>query len=614
MKKIINIIALTVLSIFNSYGQVNSWKSTLDSLNGNVVINYYNSDNFISDASGELRGIEYDLLEDFFKYCESYYGIKINREYKKSESFGALYLNIKDSAKSGEFAACSFSMTEQRLKEVGFSPKYIPDIEVMICSQNVPIVSDSVEFVRTFKNLTALTIPNSTFDQDIRQIQTIIPDLNVVEEKYAIDVRNRIASEDNLFSYIELPNYILALKNGINLKRQYLFKVERQGYGFIYPKNSDWEIPVNEYFKSNQFKETINSILIRSLGNDVKELVNDLGKIDKVMNEKELALLNKEREIQSLEIEKQNIQIEKERNFRYILIFGVLFVLLVTGLLFKQNEVNKRKNILLETQKNIIEDKNKDITDGINYAKRIQKAALISKEDRLALLPNSFIIYKPKETLSGDFFWCGKTYSDEKGKIKIAAVGDCTGHGVPGALLSILGINYLNIASRSPDINNCGQALSLVNQGIKETFETSVQNTIADGMDAAIIAINDQTLDMDYAAAINPIFIVRNEELIVLKGDKFPIGKNDYSDNKEFTSHSFQLEKGDSIFLFSDGYADQFGGENDKKIGVKKFKALILETNNLPIEEQQKTLSNFFEDWKKDEEQTDDVCVFGIRV
>ena len=614
MKSFLKIIPFLLLIVNTTLAQ-SSWKETLENKKGDITINFYNSEHFISDVTGEIVGIEYDLLESFFSYCENKHQVEINRSYVKANSFANLYNNIKEGESLNEFAACSFSMTPERMEEVQFSPKYMPDIEVLICSHNIPLASDTAQFIELFKNATAFTIPNTTFDDDVQKIKNIIPSLKIENATSAIEIRDMIAVEDNLLSYIELPNYILALKERVNIKRQYLFQVERWGYGFIFPLGSDWKEPVEAYFGSPEFKNTMKNIIVKHLGDDVRELVLDLAKAEKVVgNNKEVSLLNKEREIQDLEIEKQKIQIENEKTFRYILILGVVFVLAITLILFKQNQINKKKKKLLQLQKDIIEEKNNHITDSIAYAKRIQKAALTSEEERLKIFPNSFILYKPKEALSGDFYWTGRATSETSGDIRIAAVGDCTGHGVPGALLSILGINYLNIASRSPNVNNCAEALDLVNQGVLDTFTNSSNEGISDGMDAVMLAVNMKTLLMNYASAINPVYIIRKKELIILKGDRFPIGKKYFEEFSKFKSIEYQLLKGDFIYLFSDGFSDQFGGGNDMKIGLKSFRELLLEISKEPIHNQEDKLNAFFENWRNDEEQTDDVCVFGLEV
>jgi len=605
---------LPILVFYNTAtAQVTTWHETIKNKKGYVIINYYNSEHFISDATGEKVGIEYDLLESFFLYCEKKHQVEINRKYIKSKSFAHLYSNMKDSAISGEFAACSFSMTPKRMEEVQFSPKYMADIEVLISSHNIPLASDTAQFIELFKNTTAFTIPNTTFDDDIAKVKNIIPSLKIENAASAIEIRNRVSTEDNKLSYIELPNYLLSLKEGVNLKRQFLFKVERWGYGFIYPLNSDWKIPVEEYFSSLEFKNQINSIITKHLGNDVNELVLDLDDKSTMNSTKELSLLNKEREIQNLEIEKQNIQIENEKTFRYVLILGVLFILVVTYLIFKQNQTNIKKNKLLQTQKKIIEDKNKDITSSINYAEKIQYAALPSKNEVKSTFLNSFVYYQPKDVLSGDFYWVGETKTKTNLHFKLLAVGDCTGHGVPGALLSLMGINNLNISRKRPDINSPAEALDFLNQGIINTFSSN-KESIADGMDIVMIAIEKTSLIMYYAAAINPIYIIRDNEITILKGDRHAIGKQISTEIKKFTPFDFQLKKGDKIYLFSDGYADQFGGENDKKFSYKNFRKLLLDNHTKNMKSQKEIIESTLNQWKGNTEQTDDICVFGLEV
>ena len=620
MKKNLFLLFIVICSTIIGSAQVSSWEEFLTNKKGEVQINYYNSENFISDASGEIVGIEYDLLESFFSYCEQKYQIEIKRNYVKAKSFSALYNNIKSNAQSGEFASCSFSMTPERMEEVQFSPKYMPDIEVLICSHNIPIATDTAHFIELFKNKTAFTIENTTFDDDVKRIKNIIPSLKIENVASALEIRDRVSIEDNLLSYIELPNYILALKKGVNLKRQFLFKVERWGYGFIYPLNSDWKSPIEDYFASNEFKNEMAIIISKHLGNDVNELILDLANTNNKTDNKEVSLLNKEREIQELEIEKQKIELKAEQFWKYIILIGSLFVIVIAFLLFQQNKLKQKSNELLTSQNKeiteqnkIIEDKNEHIISSIRYAEKIQHAALPSNLEIKEIFPESFVYYQPKDTLSGDFYWVGNTKSSNNDVFSLLAVGDCTGHGVPGALLSLLGINHLNIARKKSDINSPAEALDFLNQGIIQTF-TSNDKSIADGMDIAMLAIENSSLMMYYAAAINSIYVIRSNKLIDLKGDRFSIGKNYFMDNKKFNAKEFQLIQGDMIYLFSDGYPDQFGGSKDKKIGYRSFKNLLVENHTASMDQQEENLKHILNIWKGKGEQTDDICVFGLEV
>jgi serine phosphatase RsbU (regulator of sigma subunit)/CHASE3 domain sensor protein len=263
----------------------------------------------------------------------------------------------------------------------------------------------------------------------------------------------------------------------------------------------------------------------------------------------------------------------------------------------------------IESQRVKLEHLYNEVTDSIKYAKRIQEAilppeALIKKE-----LPEPFVLYKPKDIVSGDFYWMEKVNE----KVYFAAV-DCTGHGVPGAFMSIVGSNLLNqIVKQESDP---GEILNKLSKGIKDTLHQGVEEgSTKDGMDIALCSFDAKTNVLQYAGAYNPLYLVRKGELIETKADKFPIGGAlEDSDSRKYTSHSIQLYKGDTIYIFSDGYADQFGGEKGKKFMVKQFRQLLLSIQNLSMEEQKTYLNNTIEAWRGKHEQVDDILIIGMRV
>jgi serine phosphatase RsbU (regulator of sigma subunit) len=272
-------------------------------------------------------------------------------------------------------------------------------------------------------------------------------------------------------------------------------------------------------------------------------------------------------------------------------------------------------NLELEIKNELIEEKSKDINDSINYAQRIQQAIFPPLSKIEESLKDYFILFHPKDIVSGDFYWFSKlntTPSDSKPseEIIVLAAVDCTGHGVPGALMSIIGSAILNQSTTEPKVNSPAEALTYLDKQLSSNL-----HSINDGMDIAFCAINQTTLRLQYAGANNPIYIIRNNELIEIKSDKKAIGGiNEIGQDKVFTNHSFQLEKNDCIYLFTDGYADQFGGEKGKKLKYKAFQELLVESSDFSMQEQQQKLQDFFENWKGKLDQIDDVLVIGIRI
>lgn len=251
----------------------------------------------------------------------------------------------------------------------------------------------------------------------------------------------------------------------------------------------------------------------------------------------------------------------------------------------------------------------KHVTDSIRYAKNIQEAILPPKNVWNTLLPDSFVLYKPKDIVSGDFYWI-----DKKGDWVYFACVDCTGHGVPGAFMSIVGYNLLKDILMDEVIITPAQIMDKMNIGVSSTFHRDkAVRTTKDGMDMTLCAINFKTMELQYASAFNSLYLVHNNELIKYIADKFPVGM-DVNETKPFTNHTIKLEKGDTLYISSDGYADQFGGPRGKKFMASNFRNLLLEISKNEVEMQHELLNKTIEDWKGNLDQVDDILIIGLRV
>jgi serine phosphatase RsbU (regulator of sigma subunit) len=287
----------------------------------------------------------------------------------------------------------------------------------------------------------------------------------------------------------------------------------------------------------------------------------------------------------------------------YFLVFLVYTI--VEGQFF-WNRFTKKQLILIESLKSEIEGKNKNITDSIKYAKHIQNAILPSKKLVNKYFQNSFVLYKPKDIVAGDFYWL-----ELRGDVIYLAAADCTGHGVPGAILSVLCNNVLNLTLREHVLTEPAKILDKTRELVQMEFEKS-EDTIRDGMDISLCAINLKNSTIEWAGANNPLWIIRDgsNEIEEIKPDKQPIGKLDNA--KPFTNHLLTLHRNDTIYIFSDGYQDQFGGEKGKKLMTKGFKELLLNTHDEMMDHQGKLIDEAFINWKGNNEQNDDVCVIGV--
>ncbi len=348
----------------------------------------------------------------------------------------------------------------------------------------------------------------------------------------------------------------------------------------------------------------------------------------------------KEAEIAKAEMEKEQSRLiaeQEKRNSYYS--YGGLILSLVFGIFifnrFRVSQKQKRiieeqkkqsdelKNIA-EQQKELVEEKNKEILDSINYAKRIQTAilppdALIKKN-----LPESFVLYLPKDIVAGDFYWMEAYAKALASEGILIAAADCTGHGVPGAMVSVVCNNGLNRAVREFGLIDPGQILDKTREIVIEEFQKS-EEEVKDGMDIALVSLEQQQeagdsvthnscTKLSYAGAHNPLWVIRkgSDEISEIKANKQPIGK--YAQPEPFTTHTLELEKGDQVYLFSDGYADQFGGDRGKKMKSSNFKKYLLEIKDEDILDQKFLLQTQFEKWRGEFEQLDDVCVIGIRI
>ncbi len=304
---------------------------------------------------------------------------------------------------------------------------------------------------------------------------------------------------------------------------------------------------------------------------------------------------------------------EVRKQYGYQALIALVVIILValiliprTRKILKQEEELKNQ---FQAQNEIIKEKNKSITDSINYALKIQSAILPSLSKFSDLLKENFVFYKPKDIVAGDFYFLEKFNGDI-----YVAVADCTGHGVPGAMVSVICSNALGYVIHDSKITSPGKILDEVTEIVTKKFESSPDG-IKDGMDICLCKINLKERKLEYAGANNALYFIResSKEIECIPPNKQPIGQFDY--RVPFVTHELNLEKNDIIYLFTDGFADQFGGENGKKLKSKLFKDLLwkLQENGKDLHNQGYFLDNFFEDWKGNNEQVDDVCVIGIR-
>ena len=325
------------------------------------------------------------------------------------------------------------------------------------------------------------------------------------------------------------------------------------------------------------------------------------------INEMSAKYESEKKELTINSLEKDNAQ---DKKFRVYLIVFIFMIAVFTLYVFRSFLQNKKANKSLSLAYKEIEVKNKDITDSINYAKQIQRARLPNPSVILNHLPESFGLYKPKDVVSGDFYWFAE---HENGKLMLVAA-DCTGHGIPGAFMSLIGIDELNHASLEKRLDNASEILSSVNKGVKKALRQNEQNSMSrDGMDLALCILDLKNNKLEYAGANRPLYYIRDNQLIEITPTKAAIGGLTPND-QEFKNHTIDIKKGDMIYVFTDGFADQFGGSEGKKFMTKRFKEMLLSIHQKPATEQEAILEKALNEWKKDISQVDDILVLGIRI
>jgi serine phosphatase RsbU (regulator of sigma subunit)/lipopolysaccharide biosynthesis regulator YciM len=317
---------------------------------------------------------------------------------------------------------------------------------------------------------------------------------------------------------------------------------------------------------------------------------------------------------------KRKEEIRQQQIYTIAGVIGFVLMVIIAFVLFrgyrakqKNNEALELKNKIItdqklevEDQKALVEEKNKAVLDSINYAQRLQLAILPSEKSWNEVFPNSFIFYRPKDIVAGDFYWVQHSHG-----LILFAAADCTGHGVPGALVSVVCSNALNRAVKEFDLTDPGKILDKVTELVLETFANS-EKEVSDGMDISLCVLDPKTNSLKWSGANNPVWYLSQGKMNTVPANKQPVGKSD--DPVPFITHHIQLAKGDTIYLFTDGFADQFGGPRGKKFKYKPFQEHLFDNSSKSMKEQERSLHETFEAWRGNLEQVDDVCVIGIRV
>ncbi len=423
------------------------------------------------------------------------------------------------------------------------------------------------------------------------------------DKQAIIETLNSIASV-----YFEMKDYqkakdlnIKALSMGKEIGSKYDIKSSYESLASVYAEMGNFKDAYSYHKQYTNIKDTILN------SENSKQITEMSAKYETEKKDNEIKLLNKDKEIQTANSKQQQIVI-------WSVSIVLLLVVVLAFFIFQQYKQKQKSNIELKSAYHQIEEKNKDITDSINYARRIQTAILPEIEIIQKHLPDIFVFYQPKDIVSGDFYWF-----TEKNGTCILAVADCTGHGVPGAFMSMIGNDLLTQIIIEKGITQPNVILSHLHDGVKNALKQDTElNEAKDGMDIAIVKLFSENGKhiIEYAGALRPLWLIskKNNELIEYKCDKHSIGGSFSMEQRQFVNQIIEAEKGDTFYLTTDGYADQFGGEFGKKLMTKNMKDLLVSIQSKSMNQQKEELKSQLNNWKRDKQQVDDILVVGVRV
>lgn len=526
-------------------------------------------------------------------------GIAIN-----NENLGGVYKELNQYAKATEYYKKSLEVNQSIGSKKG----------IAICYSDLGSIA-----IQDRDFLTAMDYFSKSLE-----INKTIGDSRYIVDSY-INLGDVYAKKGDFNKAID--NYKKSIEIGLRIGSKQLVEKAYEGMSESYEKMGKYAPALEFYKKASALNDSIRSETIAKYVNQM-QIIYESGKKDQ-----EIKLLNYQ----------QTVKDKKQKAVVGLLIAGCIFLLILASLIYfnyrlkqranrvlvQYNKDMEEKNFQLTNQKEeimaqrdeleqkrkqindayeLIKIKNDNITDNIRYAVQIQNVMLPELSYIRSLLPESFIFYEPKDIVSGDFYWVTR----KSGKI-IIAVADCTGHGVTGAFMSILGITALNEIVVEKNITQTDQILNLLREKIIWTLQQGTEfNETKEGIHLVVCAIDPIQKKLQFSGAINSFYLVRNHEIVQYKGDLMPISI--YPDMMDFNSTEINLQKEDMIYLFSDGYYGQFGGNEDKKFGLPRFKDLLLEISGQTIDAQIHTIGSNLTEWKGNAEQVDDILVMGIRI
>ncbi len=570
-----------------------------------LAIDYYykslNIREVIKDTSGLASchnniGYLYFKQKNYKKALESY---------KKASHYAKLENNLYRSA----IILGNFGLTYSTMKDYDQALNYYMEAKKIYDTYNYPInQSQNISNIAAiYKNQGNLQLALSMYMRSLQIMDSL---------DYKQGQANVYSSIANIyFTLGDIKKAQANAETGLKLARELGYPKEISSCGMIlaevYQRTGNFKDAFFLYVRSKKLADSLNNDDLRR-----ETLQKDLQhEYDRKVAADSLNLV--------LERHSNELKVKEEKNKRFFLYGGLVVLLFVTLFVFnrlritkKQNQIIAKQKLEVESQKELIvkqkelvEEKQKEIVDSINYAKRIQQAVLTGNEVWQNIAKDHFILFQPKDIVSGDFYWATNVNSN----LSIFALADCTGHGVPGGFMSMLGNSFLNEIIVEKKIYQPGEILNQLRNKIIKALAQEGQSNQKDGMDICLCAYDKKKGTLDFAGANNPLWIVNPNEITEYKGDKMPIGVY-VNELKPFSNTTIDLKDGDCLYLITDGFADQFGGEKGKKFKYKPLMELLQKNQQRSMKEQGNIFLSVINEWKKGYEQVDDISLIGIRV
>jgi len=587
-----------------------SWEEIKKNPNKQGLLTVFHYDRrpfFYENEMGGSGGIEHDVASELSRYIQGKYDIHIFLQLKKFNDYQSFHEAMKNNTHPGVIGLSSVRIDQENTTGVKFSKPFMTGIEVVITSSNLPIAQAKGQMKEILNGKTAVTVKGSPFETHLLQFMPEhYPDAKIIYVEKSEQIAEKVAQNPDLFAFAPLPDYYTQLKLGKSLGRQPYFSLPHEGYALTLPLKTDWDTVVEEFFADQGFKPIMNFVIKRHLGTDVKDLLWEDKKND-ISNEE----YGEELDPVSLKVALDEEKLKNQTMFIItIVVVGILLVMIFLG-----RKYRKQKNTLIgqqseqiQAQKSKIKQTEDKYDHAYHYAGYIQEITL-KKRDRLSqIYTESFVWFAAREELSGDFYWTAKT---EVGKVII--VIDTTGQNVAGALASVQLNIILSQIVKEDKITAPDKILAEIDHYLNNiTTHAGADFLHKDGLTISI-ALIDTKNKLNYAGAGQPMYYVSDFKLHQFKPKKTAVGLPAFKVG-EIVLYEAQLQKGDMVYLCTDGFQGQLGSDNKHKYMVKRFREFLFEISDLAPSVQLDKLKKEFEYWKKNRKQTDDITIMGFRI